>query len=315
MDKGTLHRWSRPDTILVATTLQDAPHLVPHAIAQARQSDGKVLLAHVIEPVNLETSQAEGPCVLPSPTVRSVQAELNRVVKQFQQEGVLCEPFTLKGVPQKEIVALIRQRGADRVIVGTSSADAMDRILLGSVAEDLLHQVDIPVCVIGPRVRPQIHPDHKPSSILFATSFRHKSQQGAQFALEIANLYQARLTLLHVMPFESVGTQEYFRLQAWRKEELLDLINKETKLWSSPSIAIRGGDAATEILAEAAKISADLIVLGTAAASKAARLLRTGVVHRVIAKTKAPVMTLRRERNMSRVHSILQPWQNIEAPA
>jgi hypothetical protein len=39
MDKADLHRWGNPDTILVATNLQDTPHLVPHAIAQARCSN------------------------------------------------------------------------------------------------------------------------------------------------------------------------------------------------------------------------------------------------------------------------------------
>lgn len=49
MDSAMLHRWGKPDIILVATNLHDAPHLVPHAIAQAKLSRAKVLLAHVIE--------------------------------------------------------------------------------------------------------------------------------------------------------------------------------------------------------------------------------------------------------------------------
>lgn len=303
MEKGVPHPWSRPDSILVATNLQDAPHLVPHAIAQSRESGAKVLLVHAIEPAYLRTNPSEGPpFVLPGPTVRSAQAELNRIVKQFQYKGTLCEPIILKGMPGEELPALIRQREVDRVIVGTRSAEAMDRILSGSVAEDLLHEVDIPVCVIGPHVRPQIRPDHKPSSILFATSFHHESLQSAQLALEIANLHQARLTLLHVMPSEGTDSEGYPLLRASREQELRNLLTEETKLWSSPSFAIREGDAATEILAEAAKVSADMIVLGATGTSKTARLFATGVVHRVIAETKAPVITLRQEREATKTH-------------
>lgn len=291
MDKAVLRRWGSPDTILVASNLQDAPHLVPHAIAQAKFSGAKILLVHVIEPENLRTIPAQELPFLISPTVRSVQTKLNRILKQFQQRGISCEPIVLKGMAGKEIAAFIEERTVDRVIVGTRSAERIERILLGSVAEDLLHEVGVPVCVIGPHVRPQARPAQEPASIIFATSFHHESQQSAQLAIEIANLHQARLTLLHVLP----NGQEYEEFYKQREDQLLTLVTEEAKLWSSPSIAIRAGDPATQILAEAAKLSADLIVLGATGASKTARLLATGVVHRVIAQAKAPVITLRRE--------------------
>lgn len=105
------------------------------------------------------------------------------------------------------------------------------------------------------------------------------------------------------MPFEDTDTEEHLQLYALRKEELLNLITEETKLWSSPSIAIREGDAVTELPAEAAKVSADLIILGATGALKVARLFTTGVIHRVIAETKAPVITLRQEQDLSKIAS------------
>jgi nucleotide-binding universal stress UspA family protein len=303
MDKAVLHRWGSPDVILLATNLQDAPHLAPHAIAQAKLSGAKILLVHVIEPEYLRTSPAQGlPFVIPGPGMRAVQATLNRIVKQFQGERILCEPIVLKGIAGEEISALVKERGVDRVIAGTRSAEAIGRILLGSIAEDLLHETNVPVCIIGAHVRPQVRPDQEPTSIIFATSFHHKSQQSAQLALEIANLHQAHLTLLHVMPSGSSSGREYQRLHEQRTKELLNLITEETNLWASPSVAIREGDPAAEILAEATKLSADLIVLGTTGASKTARLLAAGVVHRVIAQAKAPVITLRQEQDVSKEH-------------
>lgn len=50
MDDALLHRWGKPDLILVATNLLDAPHMKPHVIAQARLSGAKVLLVHVTQP-------------------------------------------------------------------------------------------------------------------------------------------------------------------------------------------------------------------------------------------------------------------------
>lgn len=297
MDKAVLHRWGNPDTILLATNLQDAPHLVPHAVAQAKLSNAKILLVHVIEPEYLRTNPEQGmPSVILGPAVRAVQTKLSRIVKQFQQEGILCEPLLMKGVPREEVPVLVRERAVDRVIVGTRGAEMTERILLGSVAEDLLHEVDVPVCIVGPRVRPQVRPDQEPTSILFATSFHHKSQQSAQLALELSSLYQAHLTLVHVVKGRHAGQDQ--RLQ--READLRLLITEDAKLWSEMSIVIREGDPATEILVEAAKLSVGLIVLGTTGASKTTRLLAAGVVHRVIAQAKAPVITLRQEQEVSK---------------
>lgn len=60
MKSAMFYRWASPDTILVATNLHDGPHLVPHAIAQAKLSRAKVLLVNVIEPSYLRTNPAEG---------------------------------------------------------------------------------------------------------------------------------------------------------------------------------------------------------------------------------------------------------------
>jgi nucleotide-binding universal stress UspA family protein len=79
-------------------------------------------------------------------------------------------------------------------------------------------------------------------------------------------------------------------------------ITEEARLSSSPSVMICEGNPAREILSVAMKLDADLIVLGATGASKASRLLAAGVVHRVIAEAKAPVLTLRGEQEMSEAH-------------
>ncbi len=291
MKETKTHQWSSPDLILVATNLHDGPYLVPHAIAQARLSAAKVLLAYVLEPEYLRTSPTEGaPFVLPGPTLHAAQDKLNQFVKEFQANGIVCEPLVLKGRPQEQISTLVNERGVDRVIVGTRAAQALERLLLGSVAEDLLHSLDIPVCVIGPHVSPLVRQEGVPASILFATSFHHPAHQSAQLALELANLYQSRLVLLHVIPAGQAANAE---LHQQREDELASLAKGESELWCDLEKVVRDGDPAAEILAEAKALPADLIVLGATGASKTARLVSAGVVHRIIAEATVPVMTLR----------------------
>jgi nucleotide-binding universal stress UspA family protein len=297
MDSLLLHRWGKPDTIIVATNLIDAPHMTPHAIAQARLSGAKVLFVHVIAPSNLRTNPADGPLfVLPSPTLHSVQSRLNEIVKEFQHQGVLCEPIALKGLPAEQILALVHEREADRVIVETRGAEALDRILLGSVAEDLLHQVDVPVCIVGPHVRPQASPNQKPASVLIATSFRSQRPPSLHLAVELATLYHSHLTLLHVMSQEHTSEEECQRLRKQAQDELAALIAERGDVHVAATVRIRGGDPSERIIAFVSKIQAELIILGASAASRKSRLLAAGVVHRVIAEPRAPVITVRRGR-------------------
>ena len=297
MDDAMLHRWSKPDTILVATNLLDAPHIRPHVIAQARLSGAKVLLVHVIQP-SLSMNLTDGPhFVLPSPTLRSVQGRLNEIVKELQYEDILCEPIVLKGSPGEQIPALIHERRVDRVIVGTRGAEALGRILLGSVADDLLHHVDVPVCVVGPRVRSQVFANRKPTSILVATSFRSQRPPSVQLAVEFAALYHAHLTLLHVVSEEHTSEERCQRLRKQAHDELATLIAERGDVQVRVTVRIRGGTPSERITAFGSKIQAEFIVLGASAASRASRLLAAGVVHRVIAEAGVPVMTLLRDRD------------------
>jgi nucleotide-binding universal stress UspA family protein len=300
-----LHRWASPQTILVATNLHDSLRLVPHAITHAKCSGAKVLLVHLIEPSYLRTNPAGGvPFLAPGPTLLSVVGKLNQIVKQFQQEALVCEPIALRGVCGEVIPALVREREIDRVIVATRSADTLDRILLGSVAEDLLHQLEVPVCVVGPHVCPQIVPDRKPASILVATSLHYKSQTSVHFALELANLHHSRLTLLHVMSAEHASEEERQGVRRRCRDDLAGMLKEGTTLLSVPSLRIREGDPSRRILAMAAKLQANLVVLGANSASRSSRLLAPGVVHRVIAEAKAPVITVRQEQGGSSEHLI-----------
>jgi nucleotide-binding universal stress UspA family protein len=134
--------------------------------------------------------------------------------------------------------------------------------------------------------------------MLFATSLHRESHQSAELAIELADLYQSRLVLLHVMEPKHANDAEGMKLRKRREEEMTALITEEARLWSSPVILVRQGDPAREILATAKELSADLIVLGATGASRSSRLLAAGVVHRVIAEAKAPVLTLRQEHEM-----------------
>ena len=295
MKETILHRWANPETILVATNLRDTAHLVSHAIAQAKLSGARLVLLHVMEPSYLKKNPQEGlPFVLPGPGLHEVQERLAVAVKRCQLSGVLCEPVVLKGLPVEQIKAYLQTQQIDRVVVGTKSDGVIGRLLIGSVAEDLLHSINVPVYVLGPHVPHTIKNGDKPSSILFAASLHGGTDLSAQLAIELASLYESRLTLLHVIPGNVKSDEGRLLLHQQCEANLRGLISEEANLWCSIVIKVREGNPAEEILAEATAFAADLIVLGAKEASKGSRLLAEGVLHHVIAKSGIPVLTLRR---------------------
>src|SRR6185437_7137626 len=127
MEQSAVCRWSNPKTILVVTNLLEGPSVILHATNQARLNRAKILLVHVTQP---STSRAEPGC-------RVAQAALENMLKTFEREGIPCESFMLRGIPTEEIQSLVKSRGVDRVLVGARNARGVERLLMGSVAEEL----------------------------------------------------------------------------------------------------------------------------------------------------------------------------------
>ena len=71
----------------------------------------------------------------------------------------------------------ISQHGIDLIVVGTHGRRGVQRLLLGSTSEMVLHNATCPVLTIGPYVEaPRIF-SLKLENILFATDLGEQSQQ------------------------------------------------------------------------------------------------------------------------------------------
>ena len=59
--------------------------------------------------------------------------------------------FTVKvavGVTSETVADCVRQENCDHVVMGTRGVDAMKNVILGSVAYQVIHLVDVPVTVV-----------------------------------------------------------------------------------------------------------------------------------------------------------------------
>ena len=298
MTKSTVLRWSNPKTILVVTNLLEGPSMMLHAAYQARLSGAKILLVHVIRPSTLRSDPAAAmPSMLPSPALRVVQAALDNMVTAFEREGILCEPVILRGVPTEQIPILVKCRGVERVLVVNRNARGVERLLMGSIAEELAAVLDIPVCIIRQGAHPGPRLEIPPGRILVATSFSPSSSLCVSFGCAFAEEHHARLILLHVLePSRLCGGSQYMEAQAATgaaRQKLANGIPGRARERCEIDLEVRVGDAATEILKVASSVHYDFVILGSPPDSIVTRILGSSVIHRVVSEANCPVITVK----------------------
>ena len=291
MAQNTVGRWSRPELILFATNLFEGPKPVLHAISQAKLSGAKVLLVHVI-PSPLRASNSFRRDTLSS-EFATVRARMNQMVNEVEREGILCESVVLNGVPAEQIPALVKSRGADRVIVATGIESGVERFLDESLAEDLMASLEVPVFIFGPHAHACATSGVRPRIVLLATSFHPGSSVCTGFASTFAALHDAQLTMLHVLDIGGMSEQQKERARVAARQKLSAYIPNETRLARQPIITICEGDPATRILEESGSAPDDLIILGAPSSSMVSRILAGSVVHHVITEARCPVVTIR----------------------
>ena len=137
-------------TILVAVDGSE-PSLkgVFKAAEVARALEARLELVHVIPPVLLPpTVYADTISKIEEGNREHAQAVLKKAAQLAQDAGAQCDTVTLSGAPAEAIVDLAR---ADRVwglVVGARGHNALSRVMLGSVADRLVHLCPKPVLVV-----------------------------------------------------------------------------------------------------------------------------------------------------------------------
>jgi nucleotide-binding universal stress UspA family protein len=224
---------------------------------------------------------------------RSGEESLSRLKKELisdriRVEAVLCEAMD----PAGEILEAAHN-GSSLLVIGTRGHKGLARLVLGSTAEQLIHQATCPILTIGPGVRPPQLPLNL-QRIVYATDFSLEAAKAGVFALSFAQDFGAHLYLCHVLP-EPAGIHQMndYELNARFTGALQRLVPDVAREWCEPECVLEHGFAADGILLLAERVKADLIVLGTRKTSHWFDNFKTGVAFQVISNSHCPVLTIR----------------------
>jgi nucleotide-binding universal stress UspA family protein len=76
------------------------------------------------------------------------QAYLDRLAAQVRSSGVKAVVMVRQGQAAKQILAVARDVDADAIAMATHSRRGINRLMFGSVAEEVLHLSSLPVLLV-----------------------------------------------------------------------------------------------------------------------------------------------------------------------
>ncbi len=297
--------WAHPSVLLVATDLSDLDRLMPFALEQAAETGARLILLHVLASGAAMAVDVIGmPYYDPAEAREFATKALQPWCELARRQDISCDELVREGHPSQQIAAALRQFQVDRVLLGTRSRTRLGKLLLGSVAEQVLRSVNLPVITVGPEAHLAV--DERERVVLHATTLKETSRPSTALACKIAANQGAKLILLHVLPpLDEPGTlvpRAERTCQSGQPASLDSAALHELRVLAADTGANCGaaidtqvvhGNPSIEILAAASESHASLIVLGATQRSVFENLTRDRTIYRVLAHARCPVLTLR----------------------
>ena len=279
--------------ILVATDFSAvSDKAAAYAKALALNFRSNVEIVHVFDP-SVVTSYVEA--ILGTPVKERHQLtneNLEKLRQDFAASGIEVRTSQPEGHrTHAALLRVARRHEADLIVAGTHSKWGLERLVLGSTAEELIRHSACPVLTVGPHAKQPADGPLVFRTIVYATDFSAQAAKAAVFALSFAQDSGAHVYFCHISAAEATP-EESKALDATFKAALNKMIPESVYEWCSPETVVKHGDAAEAILELADRVHADLIILGARNASFWLTHVEHGLTPDLLAEATCPVMTV-----------------------
>jgi nucleotide-binding universal stress UspA family protein len=281
-------RASKAAPIIVATdgqTQSDAALFVGLMLAGAPAA---IKVVSVIKPMPMV---AESMMVMGDDLIRSRRAEVQRqVIQQMIRVWDRLEPFEIQeGEPATLVGKFAHQSCATMIVCGLGQHRVADRLFGDETALRLIKAADVPVLATSE------HLDRAPARIIVACDFSETSFRAARAAIELA-APSATLHLVHCCPRGSNLSSGDGSPQTYRQDAEDTLVALAEQLRPPADMVMERvvleGDPATEILAFAASVRADLIATGSHGRGFVTRMFVGSVATRIVRGSNCSVLAV-----------------------
>ena len=284
-----------------------ASHALPYAISLAERYGADLHLLHAT--VLHEGDPGNAVHRLPN------MEELYQLLEQHaetQMKSTLedhgSKSFTVRHAQVRSISApgaildFAAEADIDLIVMGTHGRRGLRRLLLGSVAEEVVRLAPCPVLTV-PEAS-DVTDAGRIQKIVIPVDFSEHSRVALTYANELASGYGAEMHLLHVVdevvypdfypPVMPAGESITDELRDQSIDRMKSLVSDLSPApGSEAEIHVRGGRAAHAVTDFAAALGADLLVIASHGLTGVSHILLGSVTELVVRRAHCPVFTIK----------------------
>jgi nucleotide-binding universal stress UspA family protein len=215
-----------------------------------------------------------------------VERELRQYISAAVWEPDKYELRIEDGIASDVIHKSAYETKADLIVMGTHGRTGMRRALMGSVAETVLHETDVPLLTVNASA----HSGERNAirSILCPVNFTAAAHDALEFAVSIAEAFNAGMTILNVDE-DGEGSDETERdFAGWVEPKVRDHCSFRRMVVT--------GDAAEAVLDAANYFHSDLLVIGAQHRRFSDATVIGATTERLTRFASQPVLTVMRRR-------------------
>jgi len=248
--------------------------VLPYLEALLRNEDADVTLVRATASEGLKEKQ-------------EARSYLKGAAARLEEKGACIDTAVLHGNPAAEIVRHAVEGGYDLILMCTRGKTGLKRLLMGSVAEEVLRLSPKPVLVVHPLEKGAPSPGVRRIAVPLDGS--HRSASILPAVGDLARAMEAKISFVTVvsptkkdeLPVEVVS-ENIFRDQKALQKRGLEV-----------DIAILYGDPVTETLGYAERNHADLVAISTHGRSGLDRIRFGSVAEKILRKSTLPLLVVR----------------------
>ena len=278
--------------VLFATDFSSCSETVlRYSLGLSRRYDATLYMVSVVSAEVTYDAQPPDPLYLrhsaENKMAKLADSELFQGIKHLE---LVEEGF---GSVSRVLLEMVERLHIDLIALGTHGRGGIKKLVLGSVAEEIINRAPCAVLTVGPHVPAKLISEFKLQRILCATDLQPGSEKVIAYARWLAKDENAHLTLLHVlkMPGDAASENREARKDTAMKQ-LVQLLPPET----SPSLDVQPiveiGAPGECILKVAEDQGADLIVIGPHHTfhPRVSAHLPWAMLHQVLCHARCPVL-------------------------
>lgn len=270
------------------------------AIRMARETNAELVLTHAwyISP-SAYSVEAPIPPYVVQELIDDSQRALDAAVKEVTVAGVKHASGKLvTGVPWTRIVEELEKQSYDVCVIGTHGRTGLARVLLGSVAEQVVRHA--PCSVLAVRPDGEVKPFHH---ALVPTDFSDSAMHALDLAATLVEP-GGSITLLHVIEMPLAFTPEtplgdlannLDKGAAAELDKELERVRRTAKVAITARTQIGSPGAQTLAVVDDDR-SIDLVVMGSHGRTGIKRALMGSVAEKVVRHARCPVLVARKRR-------------------